>query len=174
MSKNWKATQRWVIPNYELVISEQREPDSNWVNGYRNRVYSAIPHFAIVNTQPATAYMYVSFKNEDGTTYLDMAYEGSLAQMASVSFNLADHPKLKIPKLKATAKTGDLLWFRNGWFDIHASTEIQVDAWINYYEKPMSAQSGYNWARQPRAQLSSFIRDDAVFPKVKAQVAPRT
>jgi hypothetical protein len=173
LASNWLAARRWVVPHYELVVSEQRESDAMYVKGYRSRVYSAIPHFAVVNTQPQMAFLFVSFKGNDGSPYQDMAYEGSLGSMESVEFNLADHDKLKIPKLKETAKSGDLFWFRVGWFDIHSSVEVQVDAWIEYYENPMWAQVGQHWARPLAILETSYIRDDAWFPRWEAKLAPR-
>jgi len=161
----WIPTKRYVVPHYEFVISEQRTPDDRYMSGYRSRKYSAIPYFAVVNTQPKILHMFVSFASLDGNTHTDMAYEGSLDQRKSVVFNVANHPKLQLPYLADEVTGADLFWERQGWFDIYASAEVQVDAWISYYENPLNEQYGHNWMRSLPVQQSSFIRGDVWFPK---------
>jgi hypothetical protein len=111
--------------------------------------------------------------NFDGGVYLDMAYEGALEQRASVEFNVANHPKLQLPQLAKDDTQADVLWAREGWFDIYASAEIQVDAWIKYYENPMMETTGHSWTRSLPVQPSSFIRKDAWFPIWDYKLAPR-
>ena len=172
LSGLWIPTKRYVVPHYELVISEQRVPDDRYLPGYRSRRYSAIPHFAVVNTQPKILHMFVSFASFEGSAHLDMAYEGSLDQRTSVVFNVANHPKLQLPHLPDEVTGADVYWVRQGWFDIHASAEVQVDAWISYAEDPIGVPVGPRWMRTLPVQESSYIRNDAWFPKKSVALGP--
>ena len=172
LSGVWIPAKRYVAPHYEMVVSEHRKPDDRWIDGYRNRHYAAFPHFAIVNTQPKTAHLYVSFMKLEGGSYVDMAYEGSLEPWMNVKFNVADHPKLTLPQLPATVTEADLLWVREGWLDILSSVEVQLDAWLVYFEKPWHETSGYRWVRTLPVQESSFIRPDVWLPKKDVALGP--
>jgi hypothetical protein len=96
---NWKPTNRWVAPYYEIVNSETRHPSTQYESGYARRLYSGTPVLSFVNVLADRVWMYVSFYNTDGAAQLDLSAQGGLDARTSDQFRVADNVKIPFQRL---------------------------------------------------------------------------
>jgi len=87
---NWKPTNRWVAPYYEIVNSETRHPSTQYESGYARRMYSGTPVLSFLNVQADRVWMYASFYNTDGVAQLELSVEGGLDARTSDQLRVAD------------------------------------------------------------------------------------
>ena len=73
---NWKPTNRWVAPYYEIVNSETRHPSTQYESGYARRLYSGTPVLSFLNVLADRVWMYISSYNTDDAAQLDLSAEG--------------------------------------------------------------------------------------------------
>ena len=78
---NWKPTNRWVAPYYEIVNSETRHPSAQYESGYARRLFSATPALSILNVLAQRVWLYVSFYNFDGVAQVDSATKRNRAEV---------------------------------------------------------------------------------------------
>jgi hypothetical protein len=81
---NWKPTNRWVAPYYEIVNSETRHPSAQYESGYARRLYSGTPVLSFLNVLADRVDVPPSTQN--GAAQLDLSAEGRLGARTSDRF----------------------------------------------------------------------------------------
>ena len=139
----WRTTNRWVAPYFLLQRSETREPDERFEGGYRYRRFGATTNLALLNVQSKDVYLYVSFFNQDGGVLFHI--EGTLKPRQSDQIDMLRNPMGLGIQPVGDVTSLDYHWEKSGWFQVYASADLQLSAWLQFSAKSMAETSFHNW-----------------------------